>query len=354
MSLKLPRWTKVLLVVLVIPGVALGSDLYAYQRFGATGQQSIGSGVLGEVRRVGQDFWVPTDQLPPEGGRTRLAVLPVRAPVESVEEAEGTTTFHEALPHPRVRARADENQVIVSGQATRPEVTWSVRLRTIHLLEGYLFIPSRARVAYPPPATGEGDVIALQGRWYEDNTPHWLWLDRIHHRFFGPNLAEKLRWLNTGTILRIEWIPGVVVLRITGHDDVVQNEESRLVDLESLSTLRGGLGEPYRRSLQSILLDAPQGLTFAEIVIALRERQQHEIHRVTIHTLLYGGGFIQRNSRWFAVPNSHAGASQLRKAMVEALAQAEQGEQEGSPLDQRRLRIKTIQKRLEENIHSLE
>jgi hypothetical protein len=119
--------------------------------------------------------------------------------------------------------------------------------------------------------------------------------------------------------------------------------------------LRGGLGESYRRSLQAILQDAPQGLVFAEIVKALRERQQHNIHRGTIHALLYGGGFLRRDSRWFAAPDSAAGARQLREAMVEALVQEVPGEEElsFSSAEHRRARVKAIRWRLGGIIHSL-
>lgn len=309
------------------------------------------------VLRVGQDFWIPADQLPPESKRTRLAVLPIRAsePVDSPKAGEGTVSYTATPPSRKVREKADENQVIVSGQATAPEVAWSMRLRTIHLLEGYLPIPSRARGAYPPLAPGEGHTIVLQGIWYEDKTPTWLWLDRASHRFYGPDLAEKLARLENGDILHIKWALDIVVLRIAGHDAEVQHEESRLVDLEALSALRGGLGESYRRSLQAILQDAPQGLVFAEIVKALRERQQHNIHRGTIHALLYGGGFLRRDSRWFAAPDSAAGARQLREAMVEALVQEVPGEEElsFSSAEHRRARVKAIRWRLGGIIHSL-
>jgi hypothetical protein len=154
-------------------------------------------------------------------------------------------------------------------------------------------------------------------------------------------------------VLHIEWEPDVVVLRIVGHDSEVHSEESRLVDLAELAALRGGLGESYRRSLQTILQDAPEGLPFAEIVQALRERQQHEIHRGTIRALLYSGGFVSRNRRWFAAPDSEAASRQLRKAMVETLVQEEHDGQALSPAEFQRRRIKAIYRRLQEIIHNL-
>lgn len=146
------------------------------------------------------------------------------------------------------------------------------------------------------------------------------------------------------------------MLRIAGHDAEVQREESRLIDLEALSAMRGGLGESYRRSLQAILQGAPQGLAFAEIVQALCERQQHAIHRGTIHSLLYGGGFMQRESRWFAAPDSAAGARQLRETIVETLVLEESGGQAEalSPAEAQIKRIKAIHRRLAEIIRTFD
>lgn len=101
---------------------------------------------------------------------------------------------------------------------------------------------------------------------------------------------------------------------MAGHDFEVQSEEARLVDLQELVALCGGLGESYRRSLQFILQDASPGLTFAEVVKAIRERQQHNIHRRTIRALLYNGGFVQKDRSWFPASDSKAAARQLRKA----------------------------------------
>ncbi len=81
-------------------------------------------------------------------------------------------------------------------------------------------------------------------------------------------------------------------------------EESRLVDPEALRALRGGIGESYRASLQHILASAPDGLSFAELVAALRARQGHEVARNTVRTLLHAGGFLQRGGRWVRVARS--------------------------------------------------
>lgn len=144
------------------------------------------------------------------------------------------------------------------------------------------------------------------------------------------------------------------MMRQIGHDEQVQAEEARLVDLEELAALRGGLGESYRRSLQAILANAPEGMTFAEVVNALRERQNHEVHRGTVRALLYNGGFIRRDRRWFAAPDPSAGACQLRTALAETLVSQGQEQdsslQSLSPADAICRRIKAIHTRLSEII----
>jgi len=314
-----------------------------------------------QVRRVGQDYWLPADQLPQEAKRTRLQVMPVIMPPSQAtgsreeansEAASSTPPSKQAIP-----TKTDESQVILSGEATATRATWSVHLRTVHLIEGFLHVPSSARGVYPSPVPGEESKVVVRGLWFEDGTRFWLWLDRSNNRLYGPALADRLAWLETGDIVRVEWAPDIIVLRQVGHDEQIQAEEARLVDLEELAALRGGLGESYRRSLQAILVQAPEGLTFAEVVHALCERQHHEVHHGTVRALLYNGGFIRRDHRWFAASDSEVGARQLRAALVETLVSREQ-EQDGSmqplsPADVMRKRVKAIHARLSEIISVL-
>ena len=89
------------------------------------------------------------------------------------------------------------------------------------------------------------------------------------------------------------------------------------------------------------------GLTFAQVVRTLRGRQEHDVHRGTVRTLLYAGGFAQRNGRWFASPQNEVGAGQLRAAIVETLVAIEKDEEIGE--DERRLkRVRGIRERLGE------
>ena len=311
------------------------------------------------IVRVGPDYWLPADALPQDVQRTRLRVLPIFTPhlKESLTESDTGRTGVDYRPPTMqrlLREHRSEQEVIIDGRATSMRAVWSQRLRTAHLLEGFLPIPARARVALPPSAPGEWARTILQGVWFDDNTHFRLWLDREKFHFYGPTLADKLAWQATGDIVQIEWEHDVVVFRITGHDEEVENEESRLIDLDALSMLRGGLGESYRRSLQEILTAHAEGLHFGAIVTALRERQQHEVHRGTVHALLHSGGFLQRERRWFAAPDSDSGARYLRQAFVETLVIQEQEKQgnEGVTHDTKG-RVRAIRTRLVEIVAQL-
>jgi hypothetical protein len=99
------------------------------------------------------------------------------------------------------------------------------------------------------------------------------------------------------------------------------------VDPQALKALRGGLGESYRQSLQAILSEKADGLTFVQVVQTLRERQGHDVPRSTVRAILYAGGFLHRNSHWFAAPKSEHGARKLRAALAETLVSTEEPEQ---------------------------
>jgi hypothetical protein len=311
-----------------------------------------------QVKRVGQDYWIPAEHVPPLVQRTRLQVHPLRVAEPSPGKGEAVTT---PLKQPSLAAKpatspeADESQVVLRGEVTTDRASWTVRLRTVNLLEGFLHIPSAVRGAYPPSVPGEEQKTVLRGMWHEDGTRFWLWLDRTNNHLYGPALADRLMWLDAGTVLRIEWAPDIIVIQRIRQDEAVRDEEARLVDLEALAAVRGGLGENYRRSVQAILNEAPEGLTFAEIVIALRQRQQHEVHRGTIHAILYSGGFLRKDRRWFAAPDSEAGARQLRAAFVETLLPAKE-ENPAQPLSHAeylRSRVKAIHARLSEIVTTL-
>ncbi|HZU01851.1 MAG TPA: hypothetical protein VFA10_19425 [Ktedonobacteraceae bacterium] len=305
-----------------------------------------------QVRRVGLDYWSPLDQLPQAVQRTRLQVLPVRVPASQPreEKAESAPIAPSTSEKTAVASQTDESQIALKGEVAVDRASWTVRLRTVNLLEGFLHIPTLVRNVYPLSAPGEEHTTVLRGMWHEDGTRFWLWLNRRKNQLYGPELADRLMWLEAGTILRIEWAPDIIVIRQMGLDEAVRDEEARLVDISALAALRGGLGEHYRRSLQAILAAAPNGMSFAELVIALRERQQHEVHCGTIHATLYGGGFVQKDRRWFAAPDAKASARQLRAALVETLLPAEEENpvQSRSHAEYISTRVKAIHRRLAE------
>ncbi len=296
-----------------------------------------------EVSRVGQDYWMLNDQIPKGPQHTRLQVLPVTSGSMPMETSD-TITVPSNLPDSPEHKNAPtmSKTPLIPGKAVIATIeSWTFPLRTIHLLEGFVPVPPHVRGAYLPRAAGEGDREVLRGLWYNDDESLWLWLDRANDRLYGPDLAQKLAWLEAGDVLQGQWTPDVVVLRITGHDDEVQREESRLVDPQALKALRGGLGETYRQSIQAILAENVEGLTFSQIVSALRERQGHDVHRGTVRTLLYTGGFVHRNGRWFAAPQSEIGARKLRAALVESLV-AEEGEEAGEGINENERRLKRV------------
>jgi hypothetical protein len=155
------------------------------------------------------------------------------------------------------------------------------------------------------------------------------WTDRVHHRLYGPGLLDRIGFLSAGIKLKIEWNADGIVLREDGHDPEIQQEETRLVDLQELKLLRGGIGENYRQAIQALLQSSPEGLTFKEIVTAIRRRQHHAVRRSTIRSILSSGGFLQREQRWFAAPDPTIGAKKLKTALLETLIEqpAQEGEQ---------------------------
>ncbi len=275
--------------------------------------------------------------------RTRLQVPPVRT-------SAGRAELH--VPVGEQSRKQLGEQIVFKGTATRASATWTATLYCIHLLAGFIPIPKAIRGIYPAPTPGEENTAVLKGLWYEDATDLWIWLDRTHHRLYGPDLLDKIGWLPAGTRLQIDWNAEQIVLREAGQDLDVQRAETRLVDLEELKKLRGGIGESYRQAIQTILTATPDGLTFKELASALNQRQNHEVARGTIHSILSSGGFIQHERRWFAAIDTTRGAKQLREALLETLVpQGEESRGEQQHLSHHeyvRTRAQAIHHRLQE------
>jgi hypothetical protein len=224
-----------------------------------------------------------------------------------------------------------------AGTSTR----WTTALRTVNLLEGFLPIPAAARAAYPPAPRDGGRWEVLRGQWFETGEPLWIWLDRERDLLCGPELAERLAWREAGERFEITWAAECLVLRPSGMDAEVQREETRLADAETLAALRGGLGESYRQSVVALLADQPQGLSFRDLLAAVRDRQGHEVHRGTLRAVLYAGGFVCREGRWRAGVNEGRSRRLLREAVVLAAGEGISRAAEGLSLRSRLIEVAT-------------
>ncbi len=313
-----------------------------------------------QIRRVGQDFWLPSDQLPAPLKRTQLHVLPIR----SMRSEEMRALDEQFRPAARTyaggnyapRAPQGADPVSISGEADKMSAHWASTLRTINLRDGFLAVPPGARAVYPALSPGEETYTLIDAMWHEDGERLKLWLDRQQHRLYGSDLLRKIEWdYSPGDILRIAWTPDILTIYVDGHNDQVQQEEARLIDPTYLKELRGGLGEAYRDSLQTILSQAPNGLTRQEIVRALSERLGHTVHHGTIFALLYAGGFVQRDRRWFAAPDASAGRRTLRTAIIATMQPRPEEPEEHPPSLREHIHRQTqaIMRRLEEIERSL-
>jgi hypothetical protein len=308
------------------------------------------------IARVGQDFWLPVEQLPAQITHTRRQVQPVWSSEQIAADSVDTGSVARLTQNDIPADTESLDDILLSGEATSGRASWTVPLRTSNLLEGFLSIPSKARNAYPPATPGENSQIVFDAMWTKNGEHFWLWFDRLQHRFYGPGLAEKIAYEDPGDILHITWEPDIIILSATGlKNEQVQREETRLIDVEVLKELRADLGESYHRSIQNILLASPEGLSWQEIHTALLQRQQHEVHRGTVLALLYLGGFIHHDKRWFAAPDSVIGQRSLRSALIQMpMPQAEVSEEQpGNTHDSIRMRVQAIKQRLEEISHLL-
>ena len=285
-----------------------------------------------EVARVGQDYWLPVETLPAPPPEKRLQVLPVfgvePAPASPLPGAGREANAGGGSPLRREDAAAPSLVPTPRNGEAGTDRSFTTRLRTTHLVQGYLSVPARVRGAYPAREPGEGERSVLRGMWHATGESFWVWLNRDTDSLYGEALADNLAWCEAGDILQVRWTADGLIFQVVGHDDDVAREETRLVDAEALATLRGTLGESYRQSIQAILLNAPQGLTFAELVAALRERQGHTVPRTTVRALLYAA-FVQRRGRWFATPQTTEAARRLQAAIQAATPPATQDPMSG-------------------------
>lgn len=268
------------------------------------------------VTRVGADYWVPADSVPEAPRRRALTVVPLRHPERALARA-GQEHDHAPQAQGGLEALSDDDALIplLDVGASVASTSSTVTLRTINVIEGFLPVTARVRWMYPARPADSGPIEVLRGKWFDTGDDLWLWLDRADNRLYGPDLADQLAWCSPGERIQVDWAADVLVLRTAGIDSQVQEEEVRLVDPDALRKLRGGVGETYRESLVAILKETPAGLTFPEVVGAVRDRQLHTAHRGTIRTVLSAGGFVQRGDRWFVGPDAEDSARHLRLAI---------------------------------------
>lgn len=266
--------------------------------------------------RVARDLWQPRTALPRALTVQSPRVLPVRSgPSLHTSPSAPDDSSGEMEPSPEDEP---ENTSLPSPPVTRvgqQAATWRETLRTIHLINGYLPVPPDARFMYPN-AQGIETFGALRGIWYEDASDFPMWLDRQEHRLFGPALAERIGFLETGALLQIHWDAVGVLLQVQGIDERVNEEEARLADAAALAELRGGIGESYRQSLRALLEQRPEGMTFSELYRALCTRQQHIAHRGSVQAILSLSPEFTRQERVWKLDPQRDDRSVLRRAIV--------------------------------------
>lgn len=277
-----------------------------------------------EWAKVGRDLWFPKQLLAPPIQNRRYAVLSIDAGKQrysisfrdtlGTDEKDTNKTMNQeengADKHPR------------SSQQTVARSKWKVALRTLHLNEGYIPIPSHARTFYLY-SHKLNNPVALSGIWFADASKMTVWLDTTHHRIYGPDIMDQLAFLDAGTILEVSWSDAGLAFNIAGSDPEIFEEEARLIDLTELAQLRSTVLESYRASLRVLLTSANEGKNFAELYQELCQRQQHKPNRSTIRTILSSSPefcFEKFESKWKLLSDvtEETSASTLRKIAVTA------------------------------------
>lgn len=288
--------------------------------------------------RVGVDSWLPKSNLPSAVARHRYAVLPIFSPTD------GNTTALPDLINEEDMARdtslvVDQPVELKEQPPLNKSVRWRVTLRTCHINEGVLPVPTQARPSYPH-ARKLVRMISLPGLWFTDGSDMTVWLDRVKHQLFGLDLQDQFAFLEAGEMLEVEWTAVGLVFRTLGIDPKVADEESRLIDLAHLSQLRSATLESYRVSLRAILGEQNKTLSFEAIYEELCNRQQHKPNRATVRTILSSSPefvFVKAEGKWALNSEvaSEAGAKSVcRFAMVakEVENGSSRTEQEPNPL----------------------
>ena len=287
--------------------------------------------------RVGIDSWLPKSNLPPVAARHRYAVPPIFS-------SGGMTTALPDLMKEEDLAH-DASQVIDQPVELKEQpplnksMRWRITLRTCHINEGAIPVPTEARSFYPH-ARKLARMIALPGLWFTDGSDMTVWLDRVKHRLFGSDLQDQFAFLEAGEVLEVEWTVVGLVFRTLGVDPRVAEEEFRLIDLTLLARLRSMPLESYRVSLRAILGSQNEALSFQAIYEELCKRQEHKPHRATVRTILSSSpefAFIKAEGKWALNPDvaSEGGAKLVRRSALVAKqveGDSNRAQQESAPL----------------------
>ena len=165
-------------------------------------------------------------------------------------------------------------------------ISWTQVLRTIHIHNNYLPVPSLARFRYPRFVGNKSNVIAIKGVFFDSGEEDYLWLDCEQHRLFGEFLTTIIEWETSGRKLHLTWASEAIVIKLGEIDKRIQQEEARHIDPESLQSLRLSQGESYRKALSEILCNNLIGLDFRSLYEKLSELQKHYPNRSTIRIIL--------------------------------------------------------------------
>jgi hypothetical protein len=268
-----------------------------------------------EWARVGLDLWLPKNSLPAMAAKHRYAVPPILSATNEINTA--LPTLKEEENSEQGISQVVDQPVTIEQQISNKRVCWRITLRSHHINEGIIPVPKQARSLYPL-APKLARIIAVPGLWFTDESDMTVWLDRTKNQLFGHDLQDQFAFLEAGELLEIDWTVNGLVFRTLGVDQKVAEEESRLIDLSSLTQLRSTLLESYRASLRAIMSEQKKALFFQALYEALCDRQQHKPNRATVRSVLSSSPefvFIKAEGKWALNPTiaSEVGAKSLRR-----------------------------------------
>src|SRR5258708_15730220 len=84
-------------------------------------------------RRVGLDYWIPSEQLPPEVQHTRLQVPSARGSIGATDQS--IPGGENLASDEKQNRKTYREEIIFRGTATKTQVVWTVTLLSIHQIE---------------------------------------------------------------------------------------------------------------------------------------------------------------------------------------------------------------------------